>query len=148
MKLRFGVLSGLFVLGVIGLGLLSAVFTSNSAEAARPVDSFSHTLSENGACDVVTTVDWDTTAFAHKKGYYRMFLWGQNEFGTYLVNLVDNSVDKGTPSVSIQYHWGLQNSGDMYQARVVFYSSRGKDGADRGRQLMLDDQYLDLPLSC
>ena len=150
MKYRFGMLSGLLVLGVGGLALLSGVLANRTVEAARPVDHFSHTLSKSDSigCDLTTDVVWDSKAFAHKAGYYRLFLWGQNETETGLrrAGSAFDSFNKGTTLASIHQEWGPQNPDEKYLASVVFYSSRGKDGAEWGRKLMLDDKYF--YLSC
>jgi hypothetical protein len=144
MKHRFGMLSGLVVLGVVSLGFLSGIFVNGSVEAAKPGQNFTHTLSDAANCDLTTDFTWDNKAFAHKKGYYRLFLWGQD--GTGAVRLAGNSgfmeIAKGTPSISIHQEWGLQNAGDEYRGRILLYSSKGKDGAERGRRLLLDEELI------
>ncbi len=150
MKYRLGMLSGLSVLGVVGLGLLSVVFANSTVEAARPTNYFSHNLSniDPSGCDLTTDVVWDSKAFAHKKGYYRLFLWGENETGTglELASSAIGTIYKGTTPASVHQDWGPQDPGENYLARVVLYSSKGKDGAEWGRKLMLDDQ--EFYLSC
>ena len=151
MKYRFGMLAGLLVLGVVGLASLSGVFANRTVEAARPVDYFSHTLlnSNPTGCHLTTDVVWDSKAFAHKAGYYQLYLWGQNETRTGLrrAGSAFGTFDKGTTLASIHQEWGPQNPREDYLARVMFYSSRGKDGADWGRKLMVDDEYY-INLSC
>ena len=151
MKYRFGILAGLLVLGVMGLALLSGVFANRTVEAAKPVDYFSHKLSNSDStgCHLITDVVWDSKAFAYKAGYYQLYLWGQNETRTGLrrAGSAYGTFDKGTTLAPIHHEWGLQNPNEDYLARVIFYSSRGKDGADWGRKLMVDDEHF-FNLSC
>ena len=144
MRYRLGMLSGLVVLGVIGLGLLAGVFGSRAVEAARPSDYYSHTLKGAASCDLTTDFSWDSKAYAHKKGYVRLFLWGEDETGTgiRLAGYTNVTIDKGTASVWVHQDWGPQTSGEEYHARVVLYSSKGKGGAEFGSRLLLDDKFI------
>jgi len=144
MKYKLCMLSGLVVLAVVGLGLLSGVFANRTVEAAKPLDYFSHVLESTTGCELTTDVNWDSKAFAHKKGYYRLFLWGEDETGrgVRLASYVTGPIDKGTTPLWIHQDWGSQRPGEEYHARIVLYSSKGKDGAQWGRRLLLDDRLL------
>lgn len=156
MKYRLGIFRGLAIAGIVALGLASGISgngTSGTAEAARPsVTVTSHTFdpgsvlettTPQGSCDIQVQVDWQSNAYAHKNGHYRLFLWSIDETNTLgQVYVKRGTVDKGTATGVLSGDFANGEAGLKYHSRVVFFTSKGKDGLNIGRELERDDQYL------
>ena len=155
MKYRLGIFRGLAIVGVVTLGLASGIFangtngTSGTAEAAKPsVTVMTHELTPpaaavaSGTCSFTLDIGWEGTAYAHKDGIARLFLFGPDGA---LINCVDRPIVKSASGGSFQHSWGEQEAGADHRSVVVLYTSRGKDGLALGPMLDRNEQ---LHLSC
>ena len=99
----------------------------------------------DGECSFVQKIDWEGSAYAHKSGHYTIFLWTKNAAGAeYLVYKGEGKVLKGNVIGTIYSLPRLPligSTGTEYRSRIVFYTSRGKDGAKLGTQLVIHQEY-------
>ena len=151
MRYRLGILGGLAIIGIVALALATGISGSGTVEAARPsVRVTTHELmvapaTTEGECSFALNIGWEGTAYAHKNGHYYLFLWSKNNDGAdVLVNFEKGTVAKGTGSDIIPSRLFSGSPRAVYRSRIVFYTSKGKDGAKLGRQLEMDQQHLEL----
>ena len=144
MRYRLGILGGLVIMGIVALGLASGVVGSGTVEAARPaVRVTTHELMVAGAategeCTLVLNIGWEGSAYAHKNGLARIFLYDP---AGVLIRYVDVPVVKSRYGGSFGYYWGQGDPGE-YRSRVVLYTSRGKDGLTIGNMLDLNQRLF------
>ncbi len=145
MRYRLGILGGLVMMGILALGLATGISGSGTVEAAKPaVTVTTHelmvaTAATDGKCNFVLNVGWEGSAYAHKNGLARIFLFDPDGV---LIRYFDMTVTKSQHGGSFQYSWGEREAGAYHRSRVVLYTARGKDGQTIGRMLDLDQKEL------
>ena len=146
MRYRLGILGGLAVMGILALGLATGISGSGTVEAARPaVTVTKHELMVAGAaiegeCSFVLNIGWEGSAYAHKNGLARIFLYDQ---AGVLIIYADTPIAKTPNGGSFEFDWGQRETGE-YISTVLLYTSRGKGGQTLGK--MLDRS--EVPLTC
>ena len=130
MRYRLGILSGIAIIGIIALALATGISGSGTVEAAKPAV----TVTTHSLCNYELDVDWAGNAYAHKKGIYRLFLF--TDVGP---KVADFPIEKGTLLGTITEPWGPPAGAEIYTYRVVFYTTKGKNGGEIGRPLALYD---------
>ena len=146
MRYRLGILSGVAIIGIVALALATGIVGSGTVEAARPsVRVTTHSLypasaTLQGSCDFSIQVAWEGNAFAHKNGHYSLFLTSEQDDGSRKLDFLGkDTVAKGNPGDVVQ---GLTFTGTPnteYHSWIVFFTSKGKEGAELGRQLVRHD---------
>ncbi len=144
MRYRLGILGGLAIMGILALGLATGISGSGTVEAAKPsVTVTTHELmvahaATEGKCNFVLNVGWEGTAYAHKNGLARIFLYDQ---AGVLIVYDDTPVEKSLNGGSFPFDWEQRKAGE-YISTVVLYTARGKGGLTLGRMLDLNQEQL------
>ena len=151
MRYRLGILSGLAIIGIVALALVTGAVGSGTVEAAKPsvtVRVTAHSSSSapttlQESCDFSIQVAWEGNAFAHKNGLARIFLYNYNADRTQLISYGDKIVEKSPDGGSFVYSWDQPVAGE-YLSKVLLYTSRGKGGLTLGHMLAGGEA----PLTC
>ena len=145
MRYRLGILGGLAIIGIVALGLATGITGSGTVEAARPsVTVTPHELkvvpaATEGGCSFVQEIVWEGSAYAHKSGHYTLFLKPKTAAGVLLPQIIEyGTIAKGDVSGTITSQLHIGSPGAVYSSRIVFFTSRGKGGAQVGSILLTD----------
>ena len=146
MRYRLGILGGLAIIGIVALGMATGISGSGTVEAAKPAVTVTNHFSSSalttlqGSCDFSIQITWEGNAFAHKNEHYHLFLTSQQDDGPIILYFLrKDTVDKRTARGVVQGRTFIGTPDTNYYSWIVFFTSKGKGGAEVGRQMVRNE---------